>query len=114
MMPLKLFYLDRDFAYIQSVKISLQHLGTTFDWSAEKQALILGSYFWSYPVTSLLGGMAAERWGPRYIVFITSLASGILTALSPVAARWSYIALVVIRFLLGFTGVRTNLILAIT
>lgn len=49
--------------------------------------------------------MAAERYGPRYVVLITSLASAILTALGPVAARYDYIALIVTRFFLGFAGV---------
>lgn len=80
--------------------------GGLFNWNANQQALILGSYFWCYPVTSLVGGMAAEKWGPRYIVLVTSVASAILTALSPVAANWHYLALVIIRFFLGFCGVR--------
>ncbi|XP_026725730.1 sialin-like isoform X2 [Trichoplusia ni] len=78
--------------------------GASFNWSGEQQALILGSYFWCYPLTSLIGGMAAERWGPRYVVLVTSFASAILTALSPVAANLDYIALVVIRFFLGCAG----------
>ncbi|XP_022822793.1 sialin-like isoform X1 [Spodoptera litura] len=78
--------------------------GASFNWSAEQQALILGSYFWCYPVTSLIGGMAAERWGPRYVVLVSSFASAVLTALSPFAANLSYIALVVIRFFLGCAG----------
>ncbi|KAM3965897.1 sialin-like isoform 1-T1 [Aphomia sociella] len=79
-------------------------IGGTFDWSPDQQALILGSYFWSYPVTSLVGGMAAERWGPRYVVLITTAASGILTALSPVAAKLNNVALIVVRFFLGLAG----------
>ncbi|XP_013180216.1 PREDICTED: uncharacterized transporter slc-17.2-like [Papilio xuthus] len=75
-----------------------------FNWSTDQQAMILGAYFWCYPITSLVGGMAAERWGPRYVVLITSLASAILTALGPVAARFDYIALIVTRFFLGFAG----------
>ncbi|XP_050666153.1 sialin-like [Leptidea sinapis] len=75
-----------------------------FNWSADQQANILGAYFWCYPITSLIGGMAAERWGPRYVVLISSLASGVLTALSPVAARMGNVALVIVRFWLGFAG----------
>ncbi|KAJ2945607.1 hypothetical protein O0L34_g431 [Tuta absoluta] len=78
--------------------------GASFEWSADKQALILGAYFWCYPVTSLIGGMAAERWGPRYVVLLSSLASGVLTMLSPPAANFHYIALIVVRFLLGLAG----------
>ncbi|XP_028162756.1 sialin-like isoform X2 [Ostrinia furnacalis] len=78
--------------------------GEQFDWSAEQQALILGAYFWCYPVTSLVGGMAAERWGPRYVVLFSTLASAVMTFLSPVAARLNHVALIVIRFLLGCAG----------
>ncbi|KAL4708983.1 hypothetical protein ACJJTC_005844 [Scirpophaga incertulas] len=79
-------------------------LGETFDWSADEQALILGSYFWSYPVTSLVGGMAAERWGPRYVVLISTATSAALTLISPVAARTGSVTLVIIRFCLGIAG----------
>ncbi|KAL0821741.1 hypothetical protein ABMA28_005164 [Loxostege sticticalis] len=78
--------------------------GGSFDWSAEQQALILGAYFWCYPITSLVGGMAAERWGPRYVVLISTLASAVFTFLSPVAARMNHVALIVTRFFLGFAG----------
>ncbi|CAG4956010.1 unnamed protein product [Parnassius apollo] len=77
---------------------------TKFDWSTEQQATILGAYFWSYIITSLVGGTAAERWGPRYVVFISTISSAVLTALAPIAARWDYVALIVTRFLLGFAG----------
>ncbi|CAF4930771.1 unnamed protein product [Pieris macdunnoughi] len=76
----------------------------TFNWTMDQQGTIIGSYFWCYPFTSLVGGMAAERWGPRYVVLVTVLVSGVLTALSPAAARMSYTALVVIRFFLGSAG----------
>ncbi|XP_048479695.1 vesicular glutamate transporter 1 [Plutella xylostella] len=76
----------------------------SFNWTADQQALILGSYFWSYPVTSLLGGPAAERWGPRYVVLISMVAGSLLTMVSPAAARLHYIALILVRFLIGITG----------
>lgn len=76
-----------------------------FNWTAEQQALIIGSYFWSYPVSSLIGGITAERFGPRKVVVITSALSGILTIVTPVAARTHYVALVILRFCLGFAGV---------
>ncbi|XP_034834570.1 sialin-like [Maniola hyperantus] len=81
-----------------------QIVGGSFNWSKDQQATILGSYFWCYPITSLVGGMAAERWGPRYVVLVTSLASAVLTMISPAAARLDYIALVIVRFFLGCAG----------
>lgn len=71
----------------------------------DQQGTVIGAYFWCYPLTSLVGGMAAERWGPRYVILVTSLASGVLTAFSPAAARISYIALVITRVFLGCAGV---------
>ena len=91
--------------YTYNIHYILQVLGGTFDWSPSQQATILGAYFWCYPITSLVGGMAAERWGPRYVVLVTSLASAFLTAISPFAARIDYIFLVTVRFFLGVAGV---------
>ncbi|CAK1555783.1 unnamed protein product [Leptosia nina] len=78
--------------------------GEHFNWTMNQQGTIIGAYFWCYPFTSLVGGMAAERWGPRYVILVTSLLSGILTALSPLAARMGFVALVIIRLLLGCAG----------
>ncbi|XP_041982503.1 uncharacterized protein LOC121735668 [Aricia agestis] len=78
--------------------------GTVFNWTKDQQATILGAYFWSYPVTSLIGGTVAERWGPRYVVFWCSVLGALLTVLSPAAASLGYIALVLNRFVLGITG----------
>ncbi|XP_026495630.2 uncharacterized transporter slc-17.2-like [Vanessa tameamea] len=73
----------------------------TFDWSAQKQAYVLSSYFWGYAITSLLSGTAAELWGPRKIVFLTMLISSVLTILTPQAAIWDYSLLVGTRFVIG-------------
>lgn len=33
-----------------------------FDWDEKTQGLILGSFYYGYTCTNLLGGLAAERW----------------------------------------------------
>ncbi|XP_046969746.1 sialin-like [Vanessa cardui] len=91
-----------DIAEIKEAPRQIQ--GGSFNWSKDQQAMILGSYFWCYPITSLVGGMAAERWGPRYVILATSIMSALLTVISPAAARLHYIALVIVRFFLGFAG----------
>ncbi|XP_060804897.1 putative inorganic phosphate cotransporter [Amyelois transitella] len=73
----------------------------TFDWTAQQQAYVLSGYFWGYTITCLVGGTVAELWGPRRIVFITMLLSAILTIFSPQAARWHYLVLVAVRFVIG-------------
>lgn len=77
----------------------------TFNWTAQQQAYVLSGYFWGYAITSLVGGTAAELWGPRNVVFITMLISAVLTTLSPQAARLHYLVLVGARFIIGLSAV---------
>lgn len=77
----------------------------TFEWTAQQQAYVLSGYFWGYAITCLVGGTAAELWGPRKVVFITMLISAILTILSPQAARLHYLVLVAVRFITGLAAV---------
>ncbi|XP_028162788.1 putative inorganic phosphate cotransporter isoform X1 [Ostrinia furnacalis] len=76
----------------------------TFDWTAQEQAYVLSGYFWGYAVTCLVGGTAAEMWGPRKVVFITMLVTSILTILSPQAARLHYLVLVAVRIVSGLAS----------
>ncbi|XP_059052622.1 sialin-like [Achroia grisella] len=76
----------------------------TFDWTAQQQAYVISGYFWGYAVTCLIGGTAAELWGPRKIVFITMLISGILTIFSPQAAKLHYMVLVGVRLIIGLAS----------
>ncbi|XP_049875794.1 uncharacterized transporter slc-17.2-like [Pectinophora gossypiella] len=77
---------------------------TTFDWSAQQQAYVLSGYFWGYAITCLVGGTAAELWGPRNVVFVTMLISALLTTLSPQCARLHYLVLVAVRFVIGLAA----------
>lgn len=77
----------------------------TFDWTAQQQAYVLSGYFWGYSISCLVGGTAAEFWGPRKLVFVTMLLIAILTILSPQAARIHYMALVAVRFVSGLAAV---------
>ncbi|CAK1586918.1 unnamed protein product [Parnassius mnemosyne] len=76
----------------------------TFTWTAQQQAYVLSGYFWGYAITCLIGGTAAELWGPRKVVFITMLISAVLTILSPLAARLHYLVLVAARFITGLAS----------
>ncbi|XP_068617628.1 uncharacterized transporter slc-17.2-like [Battus philenor] len=76
----------------------------TFNWTAQQQAYVLSGYFWGYAVTCLVGGTAAELWGPRNVVFITMLISAVLTTLSPQAARIHYLVLFGTRLIIGLAA----------
>lgn len=80
--------------------------GVRYDWNSEIQGLILGSYFWGYIVTSIPGGLLAERFGPVRTIGITTILSGALTLLIPLGASFHYAVVIAARFLTGLLGVR--------
>ena len=51
------------------------------------------------------GGILAEKYGGRSVTGYTLLISSILTALTPLAAAWSMLAVWILRFLTGLVGV---------
>lgn len=70
-------------------------------WDELEQGIILGSFFYGYVLTQIPGGRLAETLGGKLIygtgVFITA----IFTLLTPMAARKSLPALVLVRILEG-------------
>uniref|UniRef100_A0A6A7G258 Sialin n=1 Tax=Hirondellea gigas TaxID=1518452 RepID=A0A6A7G258_9CRUS len=74
-----------------------------FIWTETVQGTILGSFFWGYLLTNFLGGRLGELYGGRWVMGIGVMATGLLTVLSPIVARWSTTAFVVLRILEGMT-----------
>lgn len=55
----------------------------------------MGSFFWGYLGTQLIGGVLAEKFGGHLVVFFAIFVSAILNGLSPLAADlnlWYFIA----------------------
>ncbi|KAK5641606.1 hypothetical protein RI129_010153 [Pyrocoelia pectoralis] len=75
--------------------------GSRYEWNSKQQGLILASYFWGTILTSIPGGYLAERFGPTKTVAISSIISAFATVLTPLVAPWSWIAVIVFRFILG-------------
>lgn len=73
-----------------------------FEWDARQQNLMLGSFFWGYVLTELPGGRLAEIVGGRRVFGYSMLFSSLLTLLTPLASNTHYIAVVILRAVLGF------------
>lgn len=73
-----------------------------FEWDAYQQNLMLGSFFWGYVLTELPGGRLAEIIGGRRVFGYSMLFASVLTLLTPIAAYTHYIAVVILRAVLGF------------
>ncbi|XP_055917711.1 sialin [Eupeodes corollae] len=78
--------------------------GPRYEWDQDDQALLLGAYFYGYLITSLPGGMLAERFGGRAVAGYSCILTAIFTALTPFAASWGVWAVFLVRFIIGFLG----------
>lgn len=67
---------------------------------------MLGSFFWGYICTELPGGRLAETLGAKRVFGYSMLVSSAITLLTPVFATHGYIAVAVLRTILGFLLVR--------
>ena len=73
-----------------------------FDWNEYEQNYVIGSFYWGYILTELLGGRLSEVIGARKVFGYSMLFSSFITLLTPLSAKIHLAAIVVLRFLLGF------------
>ncbi|CAL4122351.1 unnamed protein product [Meganyctiphanes norvegica] len=73
-----------------------------FEWDEKTQGLILGSFFWGYIFTNIIGGRLGELVGGKIIFGIGVLITSVLTLLTPIVARTSTTLLIALRVLEGF------------
>ena len=70
-------------------------------WTKEDQGLVLGAIFWGYMLTNIAGGVAATRYGGKRVIGGALFVASILTAVTPIAARSSIVAIIAVRVLVG-------------
>lgn len=76
------------------------HIGK-YAWDKYDQNFLLGSFYAGYVLTELPGGRLAEVIGARRVFGYSMLAASLVTLLTPAAAQWGYMAVLVLRILLG-------------
>lgn len=72
--------------------------------------MILGAFFYGYLCTQLAGGVLAEKFGGRLVIFSALCLLSICTALAPILAEISLWAFIGGRIALGLASV-SNLFL---
>lgn len=75
-----------------------------FAWDENIQGLILASYFYGYFFTQVPGGWVAEKFSAKHVFGVGALINAICALISPIAAKGSYVWLVVIRIIMGIAG----------
>ena len=72
--------------------------------------LILGSFFYGYIVTQLLGGWLASRFGSKYLFGFGVLLTSVVTMFTPAATHHSVGMLLLVRVVEGFGQVKAVVI----
>ncbi|XP_022239398.1 sialin-like isoform X2 [Limulus polyphemus] len=75
-----------------------------FDWDETLQGTILGSFYYTYVLTQLLGGRMAEIYSSKWVYGVTIVGTSVLSILTPLLARVHVAALIVVRVLEGLLG----------
>lgn len=75
---------------------------TRFNWTGTQKNDVLGSFFWGYVLTEILGGRLAEIVGAKKIFGGGMLLASILTILTPAACYIDFYVILILRAALGF------------
>ncbi|KAF2360568.1 Major facilitator superfamily [Trinorchestia longiramus] len=74
-----------------------------FAWTEAEQGMILGSFFWGYISTNILGGIIAEMYGGHIVLGMGIGITSLLTLLTPVAAYLSTELFIALRVAEGMS-----------
>ena len=87
-------YIDR-----ASLSVAMPLIAKEFDIGPAVQGLLLSSFFWTYALMQIPGGMLADRYGPRVVIAGATLGWGFFQAIAAVCTGW--VSLLVTRLGLG-------------
>lgn len=115
--PIIYFFIERSF-YIIATFLSreeewfyrsytfscLQEEGE-FDWSPAIQSAILGSFYWCYILSQIVGGVLTQYFGTKTVFGGSQLLTAICSLLMPSAAEIHYGAMIALRSIQGIASV---------
>jgi MFS family permease len=87
------------------VCIDFQEKSGEFDWDTKQQSLILGSFYWSYILIMVPGGLVAEKYGGKLVYGGGNLVLCLMGLAIPIAARINVTALIFVRLVQGLAAV---------
>lgn len=75
-----------------------------FVWDDTIQGLVLASYFYGYILTQVIGGWVAEKFSAKHVFGVGAVLNIICTLLTPLAANLHWVAVIVLRIIMGIGG----------
>jgi ACS family D-galactonate transporter-like MFS transporter len=76
-------YVDR-----ASLSVAMPLIAKEFSLDPATQGLILSSFFWTYALMQVPGGLLADRYKPRIVIALATLGWGAFQALAALAPGW--------------------------
>ncbi|KAJ8257319.1 hypothetical protein GJAV_G00184320 [Gymnothorax javanicus] len=87
-----------------AMPICAVNMAEQFKWSKRESGMVLGSFFWGYCFTQVLGGYVSDRVGGEKVLLLSAAAWGAMTAFTPILAHLCsqpIISMTLARFLVG-------------
>ncbi|XP_012787603.1 sialin isoform X1 [Sorex araneus] len=84
-----------------SIKVLHNQTGKRYQWDAETQGWILGSFFYGYIITQIPGGYIASKVGGKLLLGFGVLSTSVFTLFTPIAADFGVGTLIALRALEG-------------
>lgn len=81
-------YVDR-----ASLSVAMPLIAKEFDLDPAMQGLILSSFFWTYALMQVPGGLMADRFKPRIVIALATVGWGAFQAIAAVAPGWGLLLL---------------------
>nr|CAD7405287.1 unnamed protein product [Timema cristinae] len=75
-----------------------------FDWDSTVQSAILGSFYWCYILSQVVGGVLTQHFGTKAVFGASQLVTAICSLCIPSAATLHYSALIVLRSIQGIAS----------
>jgi len=90
---LMLFLISINYIDRASLSVAMPLISKEFDLDPALQGLILSSFFWTYALMQVPGGMLADRFKPRIVIASATIFWGGFQAIAAVAANWPVLLL---------------------
>ncbi len=90
---LMLFLISINYIDRASLSVAMPLISKEFDVDPAMQGLILSSFFWTYALMQIPGGMLADRFKPRIVIAAATFFWGGFQAIAAVATSWPMLML---------------------
>src|SRR6201995_4725975 len=90
---LMLFLISINYIDRASLSVAMPLISKEFNVDPALQGLILSSFFWTYALMQVPGGMLADRFKPRIVIASATIFWGAFQAIAAVATSWPVLML---------------------